>query len=39
MIIGRKNLNRAIHGDEVAVELFPKSEWLRTPTAVVVEEG
>jgi exosome complex exonuclease DIS3/RRP44 len=39
MIIGRHNLNRAIQGDSVAVKLLPKSEWLRTPTAVIVEEG
>ncbi|RGB37777.1 exosome complex exonuclease RRP44-like protein [Rhizophagus diaphanus] len=37
-ILGRKNLNRAIQGDIVAVQLFPKSEWLRAPTAVIVEE-
>ncbi|CAG8798490.1 12701_t:CDS:10 [Gigaspora margarita] len=38
MILGRPCLNRAIQGDVVAVQLLPKSEWLRTPTAVVVEE-
>lgn len=39
MIVGRKHLNRAIQGDIIAVELLPKSEWLKSPTAVVLEEG
>ncbi|KAG9288456.1 hypothetical protein G9A89_015662 [Geosiphon pyriformis] len=38
MIIGRPSMNRAIQGDVVAVQLLPKSEWLRTPTAAVVDE-
>ncbi|CAI2166056.1 14609_t:CDS:10 [Funneliformis geosporum] len=38
MILGRPNLNRAIQGDVVVVQLLSKSEWLRTPTAVIVEE-
>ncbi|CAH1763197.1 9467_t:CDS:10 [Entrophospora sp. SA101] len=38
MIIGRRCLNRAIQGDVVVVQLLPKSEWLKSPTAVVVEE-
>jgi exosome complex exonuclease DIS3/RRP44 len=29
MISGRENINRAIHGDVVAVELLPRSEWKR----------
>ena len=28
MISGRKNFNRAIHGDVVALEILPKSEWV-----------
>ena len=39
MIVGRSNLNRAIQGDKIVVQLLPKSQWLRTPTAVIVEEG
>ena len=39
MIVGRQDLNRAIQGDVVAIQLLPKSKWLRTPTAVIVEEG
>lgn len=27
-IIGRENLNRAVHGDTVAIKIFPKSEWI-----------
>jgi exosome complex exonuclease DIS3/RRP44 len=29
MIAGRDHINRAIHGDIVAVELLPRSEWKR----------
>lgn len=29
LISGRENINRAIHGDVVAVELLPKAEWVR----------
>lgn len=39
MIRGRKNLNRAIQGDVVAVELLPRSAWLKSPAVVVLEEG
>ncbi|XP_022099659.1 DIS3-like exonuclease 1 isoform X2 [Acanthaster planci] len=28
LISGRKNRNRAIHGDQVAVELLPRSQWV-----------
>eukprot|EP01132_Coremiostelium_polycephalum_P001303 gene1303-1645_t len=28
LIIGKKNQNRAIHGDKVGVSLLPESEWL-----------
>lgn len=38
MIVGRSNLNRAVDGDIIAVELLPKSEWRTTPTGVVVDE-
>ncbi|KAI9020043.1 hypothetical protein CLU79DRAFT_756874 [Phycomyces nitens] len=36
-IIGRKNMNRSIQGDIVAVELLPKSEW-KKGTSVAVED-
>ncbi|KAK3819830.1 MAG: hypothetical protein J3Q66DRAFT_311579 [Benniella sp.] len=38
LIVGRQNLNRAVDGDIIAVELLPKSEWRVTPTGVVVDE-
>ncbi|RHZ52885.1 hypothetical protein Glove_456g19 [Diversispora epigaea] len=38
MILGRSRLNRAIQGDIIAVELLPKSEWTKSPTAVILEE-
>ncbi|KAL1924470.1 uncharacterized protein VTP21DRAFT_4124 [Calcarisporiella thermophila] len=37
-ILGRKNLNRAMQGDVVAVELLPKEEWKRSPSTVMTEE-
>ncbi|KAG0260863.1 exosome catalytic subunit dis3 [Mortierella polycephala] len=38
LIVGRENLNRAVNGDIIAVELLPKSEWRTTPTGVVIDE-
>ncbi|KAG0042097.1 exosome catalytic subunit dis3 [Gryganskiella cystojenkinii] len=38
LIVGRENLNRAVDGDIVAIELLPKSEWRTTPTGVVADE-
>ena len=32
-----ENLNRAVHEDVVAIELFPESEWSR-PTGIVIKE-
>ncbi|KAJ1551141.1 exosome catalytic subunit dis3, partial [Nowakowskiella sp. JEL0078] len=37
-IIGLTNINRAIHGDVVAVQVLPRNKWKRSPTAVVIEE-
>ncbi|CAG8495533.1 4014_t:CDS:10, partial [Acaulospora colombiana] len=37
-IVGRQFLNRSIQGDTVAVQLLPKSEWKKTPTAAVIED-
>ncbi|KAJ8508878.1 hypothetical protein ONZ45_g8881 [Pleurotus djamor] len=36
LIIGRSNMNRAVQGDVVCVEVFPESEW-RAPADEVVE--
>ncbi|CAG8438807.1 8589_t:CDS:10 [Ambispora gerdemannii] len=38
MILGRQYMNRAIQGDIVAIQLFPRTEWLKTPTEVIVDE-
>jgi exosome complex exonuclease DIS3/RRP44 len=36
-IHGRKNMNRTIHGDIVAVELLPESEWIdEVPSGKVI---
>ncbi|KAI9278113.1 exosome complex exonuclease RRP44-like protein [Sporodiniella umbellata] len=37
-ILGRKNFNRCIQGDTVAVELLPKSEWKRGISVALEEE-
>lgn len=37
-ILGRKNFNRCIQGDTVAVELLPKSEWKRG-ASIAIEDG
>lgn len=36
LLVGRENMNRAVHGDVVAVEVFPKSEW-KSPGDEVVD--
>lgn len=38
LIIGRENINRAVHGDVVAIQILPESEW-RGGTETIVEEG
>ena len=38
LIVGRENINRAIHGDVVAIQILPESEW-RGTTDTIVEEG
>ena len=37
LISGILNINRAIHGDVVAVEIFPENEW-QSPSKVVIED-
>lgn len=36
LVVGQKNLNRAFNGDQVVVELLPKSEW-KAPSSVVLD--
>ena len=38
LVKGLKNLNRSIHGDLVAVEMFPKAEW-SAPSGVVMKDA
>jgi exosome complex exonuclease DIS3/RRP44 len=37
LIVGRENINRAVHGDVVAIQILPESEW-RGTTDTIVEE-
>lgn len=37
-ILGRKNYNRCIQGDIVAVELLPKSQWKRGISVAIEDE-
>ncbi|KAJ1827375.1 exosome catalytic subunit dis3, partial [Coemansia sp. RSA 2599] len=38
LIVGRKDMNRAIQGDKVAVKLHPRSQWRKAPSAALVDE-
>ena len=38
-LIGRKNLNRAVHDDIVVVALLPKAEWKKAEESVMIDEG
>ncbi|XP_069572035.1 DIS3-like exonuclease 1 [Brachyistius frenatus] len=39
LVFGSRNRNRAVHGDAVAVELLPKTEWRGTDTALTDGPG
>ncbi|KAI0683293.1 RNB-domain-containing protein [Cytidiella melzeri] len=39
LLIGRENMNRAVQGDIVAVEIFPESEWKAPADEVVDQEA
>ena len=40
LVVGGKDRNRAVHGDEVVVDIFPKSQWRTRSLAVkIVEEN
>lgn len=36
LVVGQKNLNRAFNGDQVVVELLPKSEW-KAPSSIAMD--
>ena len=39
-MVGGKDRNRAVHGDEVVVDIFPKAQWRTRSLAVkIVEEN
>lgn len=37
LIIGSENLNRTFNGDQVVVEILPKSQWKR-PSAMIIDD-
>lgn len=37
LLIGRENMNRAVHGDIVVVEVFDEKEW-KAPADEVVDQ-
>jgi exosome complex exonuclease DIS3/RRP44 len=37
LLVGRENMNRAVQGDIVAVEVFPESEW-KAPAEEVIDQ-
>lgn len=37
LVLGRENINRAVHGDLVVAEILPKAEWKR-PSNKIVED-
>ena len=37
-IVGRKNMNRSVQGDTVAIAILPKSEWKKTASLAIEEE-
>jgi exosome complex exonuclease DIS3/RRP44 len=39
LLVGRESMNRAVHGDIVAVEVFAESEWKAPADAVVDQDG
>ncbi|KAF7800188.1 hypothetical protein EIP86_011435 [Pleurotus ostreatoroseus] len=39
LLVGRENMNRAVQGDIVAVEVFPESEWKAPADEVVDQEA
>lgn len=39
LLIGRENMNRAVQGDIVAVEILPEDEWKAPADEVLDQEG
>lgn len=38
LVLGRENINRAVHGDVVVVEVLPKDQWKEPSTKIIEEE-
>lgn len=38
LILGRENINRAVQGDQVVVEILPKDQWKQPSTKIVDQE-
>ncbi|KAG9232907.1 exosome complex exonuclease exoribonuclease-like protein [Amylocarpus encephaloides] len=39
IVLGRENINRAVHGDVVVVEVLPKDQWKEPSTKIIEEES
>jgi len=39
LLIGRENMNRAVHGDVVAIEIFDEKDWKVSGDQVIDQEG
>ena len=39
LLIGRENMNRAVNGDVVVIEIFDKKEWKAPADEVVDQDG
>ena len=38
LVLGRENINRAVQGDQVVIEVLPKDQWKQPSTKIVDEE-
>lgn len=39
LLIGRENMNRAVNGDVVAIEIFDRKDWKAPVDQVIDQEG
>ena len=39
LLVGRENMNRAVHGDVVAIEVFDEKDWKVPVDQVIDQEG
>ena len=39
LLVGRENMNRAVHGDVVAIEIFDEKDWKAPVDQVIDQEG